>query len=213
MRGPGLFVWFKYVENRNLYFLMVVYSMYMNTNIKIILSVLLLVVALYGAYQFGQSVSVSTPVDQNATSTVATSTATSSISTKEMPTTVKPVSTVKPTTSNTLVKIDYRGGVCPNGKICATTKVITKDAVYYKDGVKVSNVNKNDVAKIKIEMEKMDWVQLKSKVKTTGCDLERVQEIVYTFYTSKGLQAISNCQHDFDVTLPLFRTIAVMLPQ
>lgn len=165
----------------------------------------LVAIALYVAYHFGQSVSVQDSMNQNATST-----ATSTVSGD----TTKPaVGTVKPSTSNSLVKIDYRGGTCPNGKICATTKVITKDAMYYKDGVKVSNVNKNDVAKIAAEIEKMDWVKLKSKVKTTGCDLQRVQEIVYTFYTSKGLQVISNCQHDFDVTQTPFSTIAIMLPQ
>jgi hypothetical protein len=112
-----------------------------------------------------------------------------------------------------LVKIDYRGGVCPNGKTCMTTKVITKDSVYYKDGVKVSNVNKNDVAKLTIEMDRADWTTLRSKPKTTGCDLVRVQEIVYSFYTKNGLQTISTCQHEFDITVPPFRTIATLLPQ
>lgn len=183
----------------------------MNTNLKIVLSIVLVAVALYGAFIFGRSTPSSIP-DINteiATSTVATST--NVVSTK--PTTKPVVVTAKPTTANTLVKIDYRGGICPNGKTCMTTKVITKDAVYYKDGIKVSNINKNDVAKLTLEMERTDWIKLRSNPKTTGCDLVRIQEIVYSFYTKNGLQVVSNCQHDFDITLPLFQTIATLLPQ
>ncbi len=187
----------------------------MNTNIKIILSVLLVGVALYGAFQFGRSTSTSVVENsQNATTTVATSTATTSQTTTTTKPVVKPpVVTTKPSSTNTLVKIDYKGGICLNGKICATTKVITKDSVYYKDGVKVSNLNKNDVSRLSSEMERADWALLRSKPKTTGCDLQRVQEITYTFYTSKGVQVISNCQYDFDVSLTPFKTIGILLPQ
>lgn len=182
---------------------------HMNTNIKVLLSVVLIALALYGAFFFGRS---AMPTSDNnmetATSTEATSTGV--VSTK--PTNSGVVST-KPTTSNTLVKIDYRGGVCPNGKTCMTSKVITKDSVYYKDGAMVSNINKNDVAKLTLEMERADWTKLRSKPKTTGCDLVRTQEIVYSFYTKNGLQVVSNCQHDFDITLPLFQIIATLLPQ
>lgn len=187
----------------------------MNTNIKIILSILLVGGALYGAFQFGRSANTTVVENnQNATTTVATSTATTSQTTTTTKPAPKPaVVTTKPSSTNTLVKIDYKGGVCLNGKMCATTKVITKDSVYYKDGVKVSNLNKNDVSKLSSEMERVDWAALRSKPKTTGCDLQRVQEITYTFYTSKGVQVISNCQYDFDVSLVPFKTIGILLPQ
>lgn len=187
----------------------------MNTNIKIILSILLVGGALYGAFQFGRSTSTSVVENnQNATTTIATSTATTSQTTTTTKPAIKPpVVTAKPTSTNTLVKIDYKGGICLNGKICATTKVITKDSVYYKDGVKVSNLNKNDVSRLSSEMERADWTFFRSKLKITGCDRERVQEITYTFYTSKGVQVISNCQYDFDVSLVPFKTIGILLPQ
>lgn len=192
-------------------------SLYMNTNIKIVVTIFLVALALFGAYQFGKSVSLPASPSSTASSTDATATTTATstgVTTSPKPSSPKPVvQSAKPSSSNTLVKIDYRGGVCLNGKMCATTKVITKDAVYYKDGVKVSNINKNDVFRLSTEMERTDWTALKSKPKTTGCDLQRVQEIVYTFYTSKGIQVISNCQHDFDVTQPPFRIIGVLLPQ
>lgn len=90
--------------------------------------------------------------------------------------------------------------------------MITKDAVYFKDGVRIANINKNDVVKISTSMNAMNWQLLKSKPKA-GCDTMRVQEITYTFYTTGGAQSISTCQHDFDITLDPFRTIAVTLPQ
>lgn len=186
----------------------------MNTNIKIILSVLLVGVGLYGAFQFGRSVSTETVRnDENITTAVATSTATTSQTSITKPATKPSTVVTKPSSTNALVKIEYKGGFCLNGKICATTKVITKDSMYYKDGVKVSNVNKNDVAKLSSEMERIDWVALRSKPKTTGCDPQRAQEITYTFYTSKGVQIISNCQYDFDVTQVPFKIIGILLPQ
>ncbi len=186
--------------------------MHMNQSVKIIVSIIIVAAGLYGAYIFSTStpndVTVETGTGTSTIPTSATSTATSTTQTQ----TKKPASPTKVTTSNTLVSISYRGGSCPNGKLCSTTKTITKDAVYFKDGKRVSNINKNDVARIAQSANTVNWTTLRSKSKT-GCDLLRTQEITYTFYTNKGMQTISTCQYDFDITQDPFRTIAITLPQ
>ena len=181
----------------------------MNQRLQIALTIIGIAIALYGAFIFGRTSSV--PVSENTMATTTTSTSTEVTASTTKPVIVKPTS-IKPNSGNTLVQISYRGGSCPNGKLCSTIKTITKDAVYFKDGVRISNLNKNDVAKISQTMNTMDFATLRSKIKN-GCDLVRTQEITYMFYTNKGLQSISNCQYDFDITAEPFRTIGITLPQ
>lgn len=184
----------------------------MDQKIKISITIIGIALALYGAFIFGRTSSTSTLENTaTATSTEIMSTSTQATTTSLAKPVTKPVTT-RLTNSNTLVQISYRGGSCPNGKLCSTIKTITKDAVYFKDGVRVANLNKNDIAKISQTMNTLNFTTLRSKIKN-GCDIVRTQEITYTFYTSKGLQSISNCQYDFDITSEPFRTIAITLPQ
>ncbi len=177
----------------------------MNQQFKIALTIIGIALALYGAFIFGRTTPATLPENVGTSTPI---TATTTVPTRQ---TVKQPTT-KPNSSNTLVQISYRGGSCPNGKLCSTIKTITKDAVYFKDGVRISNLNKNDIAKITTTMNTMNFATLRSKIKN-GCDLVRTQEITYMFYTDKGLQSISNCQYDFDITAEPFRTIAITLPQ
>ena len=187
----------------------------MNQSIKILLSITIVCIGLYGAYIFGTSTPTNNLNIETGTSTsTAPITATSTATTTQTKanTTKSPAISTQTTTSNTLVSISYRGGSCPNGKLCSTTKTITKDAVYFKDGKRVSNINKNDVARIAQSANMVNWTTLRSKPKT-GCDLIRTQEITYSFYTNKGIQTISTCQYDFDITQDPFRTINTTLPR
>jgi hypothetical protein len=186
----------------------------MNQSVKIGVTVLGIAIALYAAFIIGKTSVDETAQQENLAPVATSTTATTTANAPTSPTvSQKPKVAPRPTPGSALVQIKYYGGLCLNGKICSTTKMITKDAVYFKDGVRVSNVNKNDVAKITDSMNRVNWQTLRSKPKAGGCDTTRVQEITYTFYTKNGVQSISNCQYDFDVTMDPFRTIAITLPQ
>jgi len=188
------------------------YTVLMNQSLKISLTIAGIVIALYASFIMNTESIVKNTTLQSGktTSTSATSTTTSSsINTLIKNTPYKP--SVKATPGSALVQIKYYGGPCLSGKICSTTKMITKDAVYFEDGVRIANINKNDIVKISTSMNTMNWQLLKSKPKA-GCDTIRVQEITYTFYTTSGAQSISTCRHDFDISLEPFKTIQLLFP-
>ena len=183
----------------------------MNQPIKISLTIIGIALALYTAFIIGKSnpSENKTPLNALVTSTNVTSTSTTNTTPVKKATSKQ---SVKAVPGSALVQIKYYGGLCLNGKICSTTKMITKDAVYFKDDIRIANINKNDVAKIQKSMNAVNWQLLRSNPKA-GCDTTRVQEITYTFYTANGAQSISTCQHNFDITIDPFRTIAITLPQ
>lgn len=151
------------------------------------------------------------PATEN-TSEMATTTDVMATTTTPSKPVVRPGGTV-PSSVNSLVKIEYSGGICPNGKSCYSYKVITKDAIYYKNGVKVSTVNKTDVAKLALEIDKANWTAIRSKPHLgENCIKSLREEIIYTFYTKHGEEKVSNCVSEIDFTMPLFKLIPTILP-
>lgn len=165
----------------------------------------LLVLVLAGGLLYTMFRSSSTQDSETATTTdMSQSSTTTSGTGGTKPTTV--------TTPNSLVKIEYTGGTCPNGKSCYNYKVITKDAVYFKNGVKVSTVNKTDVTKLSLEIDKANWALIRSKPHVGTCITTVREEIIYTFYTRHGEEKISDCATEIDFNLPLFKLIPTILP-
>lgn len=142
-----------------------------------------------------------------ATTTVSTTTGSASTGKPSGSTATKPA-----VQTNTLVKIEYRGGACLNGKTCYDYKTITKNAQYYKNGEFVTRVNAADVTRLIQEIEKADWKEILAQKYIGQCQTPTRQEITYTFYTSKGTQVISNCTTVIDFTHPLFKLIPIILP-
>lgn len=110
--------------------------------------------------------------------------------------------------SQKLLDVRSEGGLCMKGMDCSTTTSI------FKDGSVESNIGSEtkDVSKLASLIASTDFAKLREKKFTGTCPIAYDgQEMIYTFYTSSGIETIRSCETEIDEKNPLFIEIGNLL--
>ena len=108
-----------------------------------------------------------------------------------------------------LLNIKSSGGLCPNGNVCSSTKIIMNDGSILIDN---KLKTKADLTKLISLINTANFDEIRSKKFTGTCPTAYDgQEVTYTFYTLTVTQTISNCEFEIDNKSPLFSEINKIL--
>lgn len=116
---------------------------------------------------------------------------------------------------NLIVSIKAHGGLCPYGE-CSAQQEIFKDGIYKLiDGTgheKKASIDQGDTRRLVDLIEKTDFQQIKSHPFKEICPTAYDgQEVLYSFYTSHGVEEIGSCQYQIDENDPLFKELSNIL--
>lgn len=104
-----------------------------------------------------------------------------------------------------LISIRYIGGLCPDG-VCSSEKLILRDgSSEIVDEVKGALVDMADILELIELVDNTDYEKIRSRRFTGVCPITYDgQEVIYTFYTSHGIEQVSSCITEIDDALPIF---------
>jgi hypothetical protein len=113
----------------------------------------------------------------------------------------------------TLLAIETRGGLCPNGPCDAKIEIRKNGSYSYKNdnGKKSSGtLSASDTSRLEELAKNADFEAIKSKKFTGTCPTDYDgQEFIYTFYPSG--QVIPACTYDINYADPMFKLINDLL--
>jgi len=115
-----------------------------------------------------------------------------------------------------LMKIEFQGGLCVYGGCYGYTTLYKDGTIIHSDAPDQETTGKLDLLSVDAlakRIEAADYAALRSVPFTGTCPTAYDgQEIIYTFYTSRGPEVISDCQYVIDYKAPLFSKVNELLP-
>jgi hypothetical protein len=115
--------------------------------------------------------------------------------------------------STYLVKVSYRGGLCPPTSPCESNVLIMRDGSVLKDGVLKKTITQQQLESLKFAIVDGDYVTMHKHPFTETCPVVYDgQELVYSFSLNTYEEVLPSCTYDVDDE-PLIKFVHTLIDE